>query len=125
LDGTPPGNNGVPIRTPVAYTAQSEPVYFRKHFSLSNTNGVTLSIRDVVEDGAIYYINGQEAFRHNVGTGRGYVCQPGRRNSDRPNTDQGPFPLPTTNLVAGDNRDGRGGLSSQARRVRTLNWPSS
>ena len=33
------------------------------------TSGVQLTLRDVVEDGAVFYINGQEVLRHNVGPG--------------------------------------------------------
>jgi hypothetical protein len=96
--------NGVPIVTPLPYLADSAPVYFRRHFLLpSGTNGVVLTLRDVVEDGAVYYINGQEAFRHNVNPGTLTFATRAAANQTDPTPIQGPFNLPTTNLVPGDN----------------------
>jgi hypothetical protein len=94
--------NEVPIRTSLPYLTNSAPVYLRRRFFLPPVNGLTLSLRDVVDDGAIYYLNGQEAFRHNVGTGMVTYATRAISQFD-PTPIQGPFNLPTTNVVAGDN----------------------
>ena len=100
-----PGNNGVPIRTHLNYMSNGVPTYFRKHFTLPSASAVQagLVINDVVEDGAIYYINGQEVFRHNVNPG---VLAPGTlaaANQTDPTPIQGPFHVTGAPLVAGDN----------------------
>lgn len=96
--------NGVPIRTPIPYNADSAPAYFRRHFSLpADPRTVTLTLRDVVEDGAVYYINGQEAYRHNVAAGTLTFATRSAAGQADPTPIQGPFTLPTTNLVEGDN----------------------
>ena len=96
--------NGVPIRTTLPYAANSVPTYFRRHFFLpSATNGVVLTLRDVVEDGAVYYINGQEAFRHNVSAGALTFATRTTVAQADPTPIQGPFDIPATNLVSGDN----------------------
>jgi hypothetical protein len=99
-----PGNNAVPIRTHIDYTSNSVPIYFRAHFTLSSTTGITLNLRDVLEDGAIYFLNGQEAFRNNVNatTAVNFAARAIGGATD-PTPVTGPFSLPTTNLVAGDN----------------------
>jgi hypothetical protein len=97
--------NGVPIRTTIAYTAQSEPSWYRKHFNFpGSTNGVVLTLRDVVEDSAVYFLNGQEVFRHNVAatTVLNYAARAAAGQVD-PTPVQGPFNIPITNLVSGDN----------------------
>ena len=95
--------NGVPIRTTLPYMQDSAPSYFRKHFYLPQTNGVILSLRDVVDDGAVYFINGREVFRHNVSPGVLTFATRATMAQQDPTPIQGPFILPATNLVAGDN----------------------
>ena len=102
--GPIPGTNGVPIRTHINYMSNSAPYFFRKHFYLpSTTSGVQLSLRDVAEDGAVFYINGQEVLRHNVGSGVLSVASRAAATQPDPTPVQGPFPLPLTGLVPGDN----------------------
>jgi archaellum component FlaF (FlaF/FlaG flagellin family) len=99
-----PGNNAVPIRTHMSYPSNSAPRFFRTHFTLPvPTNGVTVSLRDVVEDGAVYYINGQEVFRHNVNPGPLSVTTRAPSGQTEMTPIQGPFDIPLTNLVVGDN----------------------
>jgi hypothetical protein len=96
--------NGVPILTPLPYLADSAPTYFRRHFFLpTGTNGVTLTLRHVIEDGAVYYINGQEAGRFRVGAGTLTFATRSSAAAPDPTPIEGPFSLPTTNLLPGDN----------------------
>jgi hypothetical protein len=104
VDGTP-NPNVPPIATPTAYPASSSlPQFFRRHFFLpANTNGVVLTMRHVFEDGAVVWINGQEAGRYNVAAGAlsSATRTIGTRSETEPPT--GPVVLPLTNVVAGDN----------------------
>ncbi|HWN94988.1 MAG TPA: hypothetical protein VNT99_08145, partial [Methylomirabilota bacterium] len=95
--------NGVPIRTEIPYMTNGVVAYFRKHFTLpSETNGVVLTLRDVLEDGAIYYLNGQEVFRNRMPAGP-VVFTTLAAGAPDPTPISGPFNLATTNLAAGDN----------------------
>ncbi|HTD65707.1 MAG TPA: immunoglobulin domain-containing protein, partial [Candidatus Limnocylindria bacterium] len=86
----------------LGYLGNGVPVYFRRHFLVPDTNGVVLTLFDVVEDGAVYYINGQEVFRHRVNAGAVTftTVAVGATENTGP---EGPFSIPATNLVAGDN----------------------
>ena len=95
--------NGVPIRTDIPYMTNGVVTYFRKHFNLpGSTNGVVLALRDVVEDGAVYYLNGQEVFRNRMPTGAVTFATLAAGAPD-PTPIAGPFSLPIANLVSGDN----------------------
>jgi hypothetical protein len=101
LDGSV---NAVPIVTPLPYSPNSIPVYFRRHFFLpTDTNGVTLSLRHVIEDGAVYYINGQEAARFRAPAGTLTFASRANASAPDPTPIEGPFSLPATNLLPGDN----------------------
>lgn len=96
--------NGVPINTVIPYNADSAPSYYRRTFFLpSPTNGVELSMRNVFEDGAVIYINGQEVFRQRVNPGDITFASRASGNAPDPTPIEGPFVLPATNLVAGEN----------------------
>ncbi len=104
VDTTP--NPNVPaINTATTYPASSSlPQFFRRHFFLpSTTNGVVLTMRHVFEDGAVVFLNGQEAGRYNVAAGTLTTATRtiGARGEADPPT--GPVPLPLTNVFAGDN----------------------
>lgn len=106
-NGPLPGNNGVPIRTAIPYMSNSVPTFFRRHVTLNGTAaGAVLLLRDVVEDSAVYYVNGQEAFRHNVGPGVLSAATRAIAGQTDPTPimpSSGTYLLPGTNLVTGDN----------------------
>jgi len=57
---------------------------------------------NVIDDGAVFYLNGQEAFRWNMPAGT--VTYPTLSSTVIGTaTTQGPFSFPATNLVQGDN----------------------
>jgi hypothetical protein len=96
--------NSVPIRTATAYTANSAPQFFRRHFFLpASAVGTTLAIRHLFEDGAVVFINGQEAGRFNVATGVLSVATRAVANFTENSPLPPPAPLSTAGLVAGDN----------------------
>jgi hypothetical protein len=96
--------NGVPIRTPAYPFNDSAPQFFRRHFYLNaDPAGTTLSMRHVFEDGAVVFLNGQEAGRFNVPAGDLSVTTRAASPAGEPTLISTSMPLTTTNLVAGDN----------------------
>ncbi len=76
--------------------------YFRTHFNVANPDFANLQIRTVLDDGAIFYLNGQEFFR--LGMPNGTVTSStlaGRTVVDA--SYEGPFTVPLTGLAQGDN----------------------
>jgi hypothetical protein len=96
--------NGVPLRSAAYPINDSSPLFTRRHFFLpSSPVGVTLTFRHVFEDGAVIYINGQEARRVNVNAGALTVTSRAAGTATDPTPISAALSLPTTNLVAGDN----------------------
>jgi len=100
--------NEVPIRTTLPYATNSAialnvSTYFRRHFNFpSTTNGVTLILRDMVEDGAVYYLNGREVFRNRMPAGP-IMFATTTTSAAEPQSVTGPFQLAITNLWPGEN----------------------
>jgi hypothetical protein len=96
--------NGVLLNTIIPYMSNGVPCYFRKHFHLPSTvNTVTLTLRDVVEDGAVFYLNGHEVLRRNMSGGPVIFTTLSAANQTDPTPIEGPFNLRAHYLVAGDN----------------------
>lgn len=91
------------IRTQLPYSGNGVTTYFRKRFIFpGSVNGTVLRLRDVVDDGAVYYLNGQEVFRHRMPLG--VVAYDTRAvSAPEPTLIEGPFFLPVTNLFVGEN----------------------
>jgi len=65
--GLDASENGVPIRTPIPYQADGTTAYFRRRFFFpAATNGAVLRLRHVIDDGALFYLNGQHFWRYNM-----------------------------------------------------------
>ena len=77
--------------------------YFRRQFVFDGEPGSSLlTLRTVVDDGAVVYLNGQEVFRLNMPEGpigNSTTAQTGVSNAAY----EGPFSLPTDSLVQGTN----------------------
>ena len=77
--------------------------YFRTQFVFNgSTDGQVLQLHPMVDDGAVFYLNGQEVFRENLPAGPvsySTLASPGVSDA----TFTGPFPIPTANLVNGTN----------------------
>ncbi len=97
--------NGVPIRTATYPINDSAPQFYRRHFTMPSflPATATLRLRHVFEDGAVVYINGQEAGRFNVGAGVLSVTTRAAANAADPTPISGYLTLPVTNVVVGDN----------------------
>ncbi len=87
-------------------SASGNPVitfYFRSPFVFSGaTNGAQLVLRPVVDDGAVYYLNGLEIFRQNLPAGEIRYTNFTSTGVATP-VFSGPFFLEVTNLVQGTN----------------------
>jgi len=95
-----------PIRTPISRfndaSVYVKTFYFRSHFNFTNqiNSGVKLSLRHVVDDGVIVYLNGHEVNR------MGIADNPVNYLSDasgHENAYAGPFDVDTQWLLNGDN----------------------
>ena len=78
--------------------------YFRTPFVVTNltNSGLALNLRHIVDDGAVFYVNGQEAYRYGITNNPVYWTNLAFLNIGVPNL-LGPFTLPLTNLVIGTN----------------------
>jgi hypothetical protein len=97
-----------PIRTPInrmndagEYVAT---FYFRTHFNFSGDPTTTqLQLRHVVDDGAIFYLNGTEISRFGYAAGVAVLFNNTAATSHEGTVYEGPFTLPAGSLVVGDN----------------------
>ncbi|MGZ8919487.1 MAG: lamin tail domain-containing protein, partial [Limisphaerales bacterium] len=77
--------------------------YFRTRFNFSgSTEGATLTLRPVIDDGAVFYLNGQEVFRLGMPAGIPTQTTFANRTTGEA-TFEGPFEVPATGLTQGDN----------------------
>lgn len=105
---TSPAAMPEPLRTVFAPSAENSIItyYFEKEFTLTSNqlaNLSSLKLEHVVDDGAVFYINGTEVKRFNLPTGAVTavtLASPGVPNAIY----KGPFELPTASLVVGSNR---------------------
>ncbi|MBI4663479.1 MAG: hypothetical protein HY735_32155 [Verrucomicrobia bacterium] len=96
-----------PIRTAISrFNDAGEYVrtfYFRTHFNFpaSTTAGAKLKLRHVVDDGVVIYLNGVEIHRFGIASGVDvdFLTDAGGHE----NAYEGPYEIPLTNLVPGDN----------------------
>lgn len=93
-----------PKNTPMVRTEGRMTYYFRGRFVFEgNPDGASLVLRTVLDDACVLYLNGQEIFR--LGINAGVVVNDGTA-ADRVVSDatlEGPFNIPATNLVVGEN----------------------
>ncbi|HET7624048.1 MAG TPA: lamin tail domain-containing protein, partial [Verrucomicrobiae bacterium] len=90
-----------PKNTPL--TLGKTTYYFRTTFNFDgNPAGATLQISTVIDDGAVFYLNGQEVYRLGMPSGTiSYSTFASRTIGNA--TLEGPFTIPATNLVQGVN----------------------
>jgi hypothetical protein len=89
-----------PIRTPIRLGLWTH--YFRTPFVLeTGETGGGLQLRLLVDDGAVFYVNGRELYRHKMPDGDVLYATPAINVGDPPVV--GPVILVATNLVAGTN----------------------
>src|SRR5262249_9237741 len=77
--------------------------YFRTHFNYAGSlAGVSLKLTTVLDDGAVFYLNGQEIFRLGMNAGPVTYTTLANRSITDANY-EGPFTVPCTALQPGDN----------------------
>jgi hypothetical protein len=92
-----------PIRTPLTTNQNKFTFYFRKAFVLpGNATNALLRLRPVLDDGAVFHLNGVELFRWGMPLGAVSFSTPAGRTVDNA-AYEGPFVVTPTNLVAGTN----------------------
>jgi hypothetical protein len=96
-----------PIRTPISVNTDAgvayPTLYVRGHFNFpgNSSAGVVLNLRDVIDDGAVFYLNGVEVYRFSMGT-TGPVTFNTLATSHE-NAYDGPIIISAASLVPGDN----------------------
>ena len=77
--------------------------YFREPFVFTNsTGGVQLSLNPIIDDGAIFYLNGVEVYRYAMPDGAVTYTTRANVNTGIP-TYSGPVNIPVDNLIVGTN----------------------
>lgn len=105
---TSPDATPEPLRTMFAPSGGNSIVtyYFEKEFNLTGeqlANLASLQLEHVIDDGAVFYLNGIEVSRFNMPSGT--VTASTLANAGVPNAIyEGPFELPTESLLVGNNR---------------------
>jgi hypothetical protein len=98
--GNRTGTLAEPIRTPIALGLWTH--YFRTPFVLEpGETGSNIELRLLVDDGAVFYLNGHEIYRYKMPEGDVAFTTPAINVGDPPVV--GPVALKITNLVAGTN----------------------
>jgi hypothetical protein len=107
------GPNSDPVRTmlnltnPPTANAQTLAYYFRTTFVVpSRSAGMRLRLRTLVDDGAVYYLNGQEVYRLRMASPPmllAYTNLAVATQSDNQNVYEGPFALSADALRDGEN----------------------
>ncbi len=88
-----------PKNTPLALGRTT--YYFRTHFQVeSNLAEAQLSFYSILDDGAVFYLNGREISRLHMPSG---TVTYDTHASDHESTLEGPYSVSVTNLLAGDN----------------------
>ncbi len=91
---------GTTRQTAVTYGYRT--YYFRAHFPVGSTSGKGIfQLRHMIEDGAIFYLNGQEILRYNLPASAVTAYTPATTLGS--GMCAGPMDLTVTNLVTGDN----------------------
>jgi hypothetical protein len=91
-----------PINTPLSVGSTKTNFYFRTTFFLpSNVTFSALQATHLIDDGAVFYLNGQEAYRYNMPAGTILATTFASGTIDASTV--GPVTLPITNLHAGTN----------------------
>jgi regulation of enolase protein 1 (concanavalin A-like superfamily) len=96
-----------PKNTPL--TLGQNTYYFRTRFTIPNVpSGASLILTNVLDDGAVFYLNGREIYRQGIAPGPVDFNTPGFDYLNPPNavgdaTFAGPFTLPADGLLAGEN----------------------
>jgi Immunoglobulin I-set domain len=92
-----------PIRTQIDYTVTKQTYYFRTHFNLlGNPENAKFRIREIIDDGAVYYLNGVDF--HRIGMPIGPITFDTIASRTIGDAEwEGPYTEDVPSLVQGDN----------------------
>ncbi len=92
------------IRTPLTVGAGRITYYFRSTFTVPpNFNPTSLQFSNVIDDGAVFYLNGREVARYNMPSGTVTNQTVPLQSLSGPPPWTGPIQVPVTNVTAGVN----------------------
>ena len=92
-----------PVRTTLTVATNKITFYFRTHFDFpGDISTARLELRSIVDDGAVFYLNGTEVFRLGMPEEALTASTPSSRSIGDAYY-EGPFEIPAIGLVAGDN----------------------
>jgi hypothetical protein len=117
FNAAPPGDvQGEPVRTIMDWN--SKVIYFRSSFQLPGpAEGAAMRIRALLDDGAIFYLNGVEILRVWMpATATGAYADRANRTADGRGEFAGPFDIPAS-VLASALRDGENVLSVSVHQV--------
>jgi hypothetical protein len=99
------GATAEPVRTMISRFSDAgdylQTIYFRHKFNYTGPVGGDLFLRHVLDDGAVFYLNGNEIHRFGLAAGAAYDFTTSFGGHE--NSWEGPFTIAGTNLVAGEN----------------------
>lgn len=86
------------------YVNTKIPYYFRRVFSVTDPASFSsLKLRFLIDDGAVFYLNGQEIYRYNMPTGTITSTTQAKSNISDATTISSAIDIPVNLLVAGNN----------------------
>lgn len=100
--------NGQTVRTCITIsnatgTAQIPTAYFRTHFNHTGPSTAVLAIRPFIDDGAVFYLNGQQILRQGMSQTATITYTTLANRTVGSANFEGPFYVCVTNLNSGDN----------------------
>lgn len=102
--GNAPTKMPIPVQTTLTFKSPEQwTYYFRSHFNYSGSlNDLTLTLTQIIDDGIVVYLNGNEVYRKNMPNGTISYSTPSTTTvSDA--TESVASNIPATGIVAGDN----------------------
>lgn len=91
-----------PVRTPLVSSAANVTYYFRSTFNVpANFTATSLQFSNLIDDGAVFYLNGREVARYNMPSGNISNTTPPSQGFGGPPSWTGPIVVSLTNLIPG------------------------
>lgn len=91
-----------PVRTPLVSSAANVTYYFRSSFNVpANFTATSLQFSNLIDDGAVFYLNGREVARFNMPGGTVLNQTPPAQGFGGPPSWTGPIVIALTNLIPG------------------------
>lgn len=103
------GNSDLPINHTNVWVSGLSAYYYRSQFTmpavseLAGVSSYLLQVRPILDDGAVFYINGTEARRVGMATGEVVHATFANRTQGNDYRYEGPYELPTTSVTFGGN----------------------